>query len=55
MGREIKMAKKGEADLKNFFLGFTFVLFASFLMDIALTSVVVGQSITYVINLIPFL
>lgn len=46
---------KGESNLRNMFVAFSVLLFAFFVLDISLTSVSVGQTLTSIINLIPLI
>ncbi len=51
----VSHVEKGEADLRKAFILFSILVLAFFMLDISVTSVVLGQTITAVINLIPVL
>jgi hypothetical protein len=53
--QENSSAQKGVASLRIMFLIFVILVFGFFFLDISLTSVVLGQTITAVINLIPLI
>jgi hypothetical protein len=53
--QENSTAQKGVASLRIMFLIFVILVFGFFFLDISLTSVVLGQTITAVINLIPLI
>lgn len=59
-GRQVKRMEnkvdlKGELALRNMFVAFSIMLFGFFLLDVSLTTVSVGQTITSIINLIPLI